>query len=104
MATMHNRNLLLLLRYMRSGLWAADENLISNRSAKIGVEDKDGDSPFDYAVFRNYKEFQEMLIAYGAIIRDRQSSVERNWQMIQEGQEHVRAMQTLFNLINKKNE
>lgn len=79
--------------------------LLLQKGADPNIEDKDGDSPFDYAVFRNYKEFQEMLIAYGAIIRDRQSSVERNWQMIQEGQEHVRAMQTLFNLINnKKNE
>ena len=79
--------------------------LLLQNGADPNIEDKDGDTPFDYAVFRNHKEFQEMLIAHGAtIIRDRQSSVERNWQLIQEGQENVRAMQTLLSLINKKDD
>jgi ankyrin repeat protein len=78
--------------------------LLLQNGADPNIEDKDGDTPLDYAIFRNYKEFQEMLIIHGAIIRDRQSSVKRNWQMIQEGQGHVRAMQTLLNLINKKDD
>ncbi|MCR4326533.1 MAG: ankyrin repeat domain-containing protein, partial [Candidatus Roizmanbacteria bacterium] len=51
--------------------------LLLQNGADPNIEDKDGDTPFDYAVFRNHKEFQEMLIAHGAIIRNRQSSVER---------------------------
>ena len=78
--------------------------LLLQNGADPNIEGKDGDTPFDYAVFRNHKEFQEMLIAHGAIIPNRQSSVERNWQMIQEGQEHVRIMQTLLSLINKKDD
>jgi ankyrin repeat protein len=78
--------------------------LLLQNGADPNIEDKDGDTPLDYAIFRNYKEFQEMLIIHGAIIRDRQSAVERNWQMIQEGQEHVRTMQTLLNMINKKDD
>jgi len=78
--------------------------LLLQNGADPNIEDKDGGTPFDYAVFRNHKEFQEMLIAHGAIIRDRQSSVERNWQMIQEGQEHVLTMQTLLSLTNKKDD
>jgi ankyrin repeat protein len=76
--------------------------LLLQNGADPNIEDKDGDTPFDYAVFRNYKEFQEILIAHGAIMRDRQSYIERSWQIIQEGHEHVRTMQTLLNLINKK--
>jgi ankyrin repeat protein len=78
--------------------------LLLQNGADPNIEDKHRDTPFDYAVFRNHKEFQEMLIAHGAIIRNRPSSIERNWQMIQEGQEDVRAMQTLLNLINKKDD
>jgi ankyrin repeat protein len=82
------------------GYFGLLEILLQN-GADPNIGNKDGETPFDYAVFRNHKEFQEMLIAHGAIIRNRPSSLERNWLMIQDGQEHVRVMQTLLNLINR---
>jgi AAA15 family ATPase/GTPase len=45
LTTRHNPNYLLLLLYIRLASYVATKNLISNRSAKIGVKKKSGIKP-----------------------------------------------------------
>lgn len=75
--------------------------LLLEYGADPNVEDNEGDTPIDYAIFKGYKEYVPILKAHGATVRDRQSAVERSWQMITEAQEQVRVVQNLFTLIEK---
>jgi ankyrin repeat protein len=75
--------------------------LLLEYGANPNIEDNEGDTPINYAVFRQYEDYQHILKEHGASVRDRQSSVERNWQLINEGQEQVRTVQTLLSLIEK---
>ena len=75
--------------------------LLLEYGADPNLEDNDGDTPIDYAISRNYEDYQQILKEHGAIVRDRQPVVERNWQLIDEGQEQVRAVRTMLSLIEK---
>lgn len=76
--------------------------LLLGHGANPNMEDNNGDTPLDYAYFRGDKEVISILMVKGAIKRDRQSAIERINESINEGQQHARAMQTLFSLIDKK--
>lgn len=76
-------------------------DLLLKYGADPNIEDNEGDTPMDYATFRNSEEYRQLLIDHGALVRDRQPAVERNWQTINEGQEKVRAVQNLLSLIEK---
>jgi ankyrin repeat protein len=75
--------------------------LLLEYGADPNVEDNEGDTPIDYAIFKGYKEYVPILKEHGAAVRDRQSAIERSWQMINEAQQQVRAVQNLFSLIEK---
>lgn len=75
--------------------------LLLEYGADPNIEDSDGDTPMDYAIFRKEAEYQQILLEHGAIKRDRQPAIERNWQLINEGQEQVRSIQNLLSLIEK---
>lgn len=72
--------------------------LVLEYGADPNIEDKDGDTPIDYAIFRDFKDCQQILKGHGAIVRDRQPAIERNWQLINDGQEQVRAVQNLLSI------
>jgi len=78
--------------------------LLLEHGADPNIDDDNGDTPLDYAYFRGDKEVIDLLMAKGAIKRDRLSAIEKTHESISEGQEHVRAMQTLLSLINKKDD
>ena len=75
--------------------------LMLENGANPNIEDKNGDTPLDYAEYRGCHEVIEKLITKGAIKRDRQSEISKLHESMEAGQQHARAMQTLFSLIDK---
>ena len=81
--------------------WSSMVELLLQRGANPNTQDAEGDTPHDYAVFMEHQDIATELVQHGASVREGQSAMQRNWDLIQDAQESVRAAQTLLSLIEQ---
>jgi ankyrin repeat protein len=82
--------------------WTYYATILIERGTNIHKADTEGDTPLDYAVFREHREVAELLREHGARDRDGPSARQRLEDAVYEGFASANAVKRLVSMIDEQ--